>query len=167
MTQFIDLCIMCGCDYAANIRGIGAVRALNLIKQHGSVEAAVAVSRYYCTFIAHIDGKQCGGGRGDGATHQAARQRGGGECSRAASRRGIKGVKHAADRVRPCTCWVAGAWRVLCGRCTRAGQCCRLPGRQSCASICLVCVLCLTICALHTAACKALQPAPPPPPLTV
>lgn len=42
MTQFIDLCIMCGCDYAANIRGIGAVRALNLIKQHGSVEAAVA-----------------------------------------------------------------------------------------------------------------------------
>jgi hypothetical protein len=45
MPQFIDLCIMCGCDYANNIRGIGAVRALNLIKQHGSVEAAVAVSR--------------------------------------------------------------------------------------------------------------------------
>jgi flap endonuclease-1 len=44
MSQFIDLCIMCGCDYASNIRGIGAVRALNLIKQHGSLEAAVAVS---------------------------------------------------------------------------------------------------------------------------
>jgi hypothetical protein len=47
MPQFIDLCIMCGCDYASNIRGIGAVRALNLIKQHGSVEAAVAVSRLH------------------------------------------------------------------------------------------------------------------------
>jgi hypothetical protein len=47
MPQFIDLCIMCGCDYATNIRGIGAVRALNLIKQHGSVEAAVAVRRLH------------------------------------------------------------------------------------------------------------------------
>ena len=43
MDKFIDLCIMCGCDYANNIRGIGAVRALSLIKQHGSVEAVVKV----------------------------------------------------------------------------------------------------------------------------
>jgi flap endonuclease-1 len=45
MDQFIDLCIMCGCDYASNIRGIGAVRALSLIKQHGSIEAALKVSQ--------------------------------------------------------------------------------------------------------------------------
>lgn len=45
MDKFIDLCIMCGCDYANNIRGIGAVRALSLIKQHGSIEAAVKVRR--------------------------------------------------------------------------------------------------------------------------
>jgi hypothetical protein len=43
MEQFIDLCIMCGCDYASNIRGIGAVRALALIKQHGSIEAVIKV----------------------------------------------------------------------------------------------------------------------------
>jgi 5'-3' exonuclease len=43
MEQFIDLCIMCGCDYASNIRGIGAVRALALIKQHGSIEAVIQV----------------------------------------------------------------------------------------------------------------------------
>eukprot|EP00882_Tetradesmus_deserticola_P015453 GHRQ01016466.1.p1 GENE.GHRQ01016466.1~~GHRQ01016466.1.p1 ORF type:complete len:179 (+),score=83.68 GHRQ01016466.1:1836-2372(+) len=42
MQQFIELCILCGCDYASNIRGIGAVRALSLIKQHGSVEAVLA-----------------------------------------------------------------------------------------------------------------------------
>lgn len=45
MEQFIDLCIMCGCDYATNIRGIGAVRALALIKQHGSIEAVIKVCR--------------------------------------------------------------------------------------------------------------------------
>jgi 5'-3' exonuclease len=43
MEQFIELCIMCGCDYATNIRGIGAVRALSLIKQHGSIEAVIKV----------------------------------------------------------------------------------------------------------------------------
>ncbi|GLC37417.1 Elongation of fatty acids protein 2 [Pleodorina starrii] len=37
--QFIDLCILMGCDYCGTIRGIGAVRALQLIKKHGSIEA--------------------------------------------------------------------------------------------------------------------------------
>lgn len=32
MQQFIDLCILCGCDYATNIKGIGPVRALQLIQ---------------------------------------------------------------------------------------------------------------------------------------
>lgn len=36
--QFVDLCIMCGCDYASNIRGIGPVRALEAIRKHGSLE---------------------------------------------------------------------------------------------------------------------------------
>lgn len=30
--QFIDFCILCGCDYAGTIRGIGPVRALQLIQ---------------------------------------------------------------------------------------------------------------------------------------
>lgn len=38
MTKFIDLCIMCGCDYVNNIRGIGPVRAVQLIQKHGSIE---------------------------------------------------------------------------------------------------------------------------------
>ena len=36
--QFIDLCILCGCDYTAKIGGVGAVRALQLITKHGSIE---------------------------------------------------------------------------------------------------------------------------------
>ena len=36
--QFIDVCIMCGCDYCDSIKGIGPVKALSLIKQHGTIE---------------------------------------------------------------------------------------------------------------------------------
>ena len=36
--QFIDMCILCGCDYTDKISGIGAIRALNLIQKHGSME---------------------------------------------------------------------------------------------------------------------------------
>ncbi|XP_031496972.1 flap endonuclease 1-like isoform X2 [Nymphaea colorata] len=39
MDQFIDLCILCGCDYCESIRGIGGQTALKLIRQHGSIEA--------------------------------------------------------------------------------------------------------------------------------
>lgn len=38
MDQFIDLCILSGCDYCDNIRGIGGMTALKLIRQHGSIE---------------------------------------------------------------------------------------------------------------------------------
>ena len=30
--QFIDFCILCGCDYTAKIGGIGPVKALKMIK---------------------------------------------------------------------------------------------------------------------------------------
>lgn len=36
--QFIDLCILLGCDYTDSIRGIGPKRAIDLIKQHKSLE---------------------------------------------------------------------------------------------------------------------------------
>eukprot|EP00890_Picochlorum_soloecismus_P000794 jgi/Picsp_1/1715/NSC_05189-R1_rad2 family len=36
--QFIDLCILCGCDYTDKIAGIGPVRALSLIQKHKSIE---------------------------------------------------------------------------------------------------------------------------------
>ncbi|KAK2634667.1 hypothetical protein Ddye_029459 [Dipteronia dyeriana] len=38
MDQFIDLCILSGCDYCESIRGIGGQTALKLIRQHGSIE---------------------------------------------------------------------------------------------------------------------------------
>ncbi len=36
--QFIDLCILLGCDYCDSIRGVGPKRALELMKQHKSLE---------------------------------------------------------------------------------------------------------------------------------
>ena len=38
MEQFIDLCILCGCDYTDSIKGIGPITALKLLHQHGSIE---------------------------------------------------------------------------------------------------------------------------------
>ncbi|XP_073140605.1 flap endonuclease 1 isoform X1 [Henckelia pumila] len=38
MDQFIDLCILCGCDYCDSIKGIGGMTAIKLIRQHGSIE---------------------------------------------------------------------------------------------------------------------------------
>ncbi|RIA98705.1 hypothetical protein C1645_749043 [Glomus cerebriforme] len=36
--QYIDLCILCGTDFAGTIRNVGPITALKLIKKHGSIE---------------------------------------------------------------------------------------------------------------------------------
>ncbi|XP_028673296.2 probable flap endonuclease 1 homolog [Erpetoichthys calabaricus] len=36
--QFVDLCILLGCDYCEKIRGLGPKKALTLIQQHKSIE---------------------------------------------------------------------------------------------------------------------------------
>lgn len=36
--EFIDLCILLGCDYCDSIRGVGPKRAMDLIKQHRNLE---------------------------------------------------------------------------------------------------------------------------------
>ena len=36
--QFIDLCILLGCDYCDKIRGIGPKNAIKLIQEHKSIE---------------------------------------------------------------------------------------------------------------------------------
>nr|WCZ58773.1 Flap endonuclease 1 [Seculamonas ecuadoriensis] len=41
MDQFIDLCILCGCDYTTTIKGIGPKKAYKLIQDHGSIEGAL------------------------------------------------------------------------------------------------------------------------------
>jgi flap endonuclease-1 len=39
--QFVDLCILLGCDYCDTIRGVGPKTALKLIREHGTIEAIV------------------------------------------------------------------------------------------------------------------------------
>ena len=41
MEEFIDLCIMCGCDYTVTIGGVGPVRAFNLIEENRTIEACL------------------------------------------------------------------------------------------------------------------------------
>tara|TARA_B100000700_G_scaffold31265_1_gene29999 strand:+ start:310 stop:1374 length:1065 start_codon:yes stop_codon:yes gene_type:complete len=39
--QFIDMCILCGCDYTCKIKGLGPIGALKLIKQHNNIETII------------------------------------------------------------------------------------------------------------------------------
>ena len=41
MDEFIDLCILCGCDYTHSIGGVGPVKAFNLVKEHGKIEGVL------------------------------------------------------------------------------------------------------------------------------
>jgi flap endonuclease-1 len=41
MDQFIDICILCGCDYADTIDGIGPVNAYKLILEHKNIEGVL------------------------------------------------------------------------------------------------------------------------------
>lgn len=38
MGQFIDMCILLGCDYCDSIRGIGPKKAFEMITKHKSIE---------------------------------------------------------------------------------------------------------------------------------
>jgi len=42
MDEFVELCIMLGCDYAGTVKGVGQVKALELLRKYRSVDAAVA-----------------------------------------------------------------------------------------------------------------------------
>ncbi|PHZ09461.1 DNA-repair protein rad2 [Rhizopus microsporus ATCC 52813] len=39
--QFIDLCILLGCDYTESIKGVGPKSAYNLIKEHKTIDEAI------------------------------------------------------------------------------------------------------------------------------
>ena len=42
MPQFIDLCILCGCDYTCNIQGVGPIKAFNYIQgTDGTIEGVM------------------------------------------------------------------------------------------------------------------------------
>ena len=38
MEQFVDFCILCGCDYCKSIKNLGPVRALKYIKEYKTIE---------------------------------------------------------------------------------------------------------------------------------
>jgi len=38
MAEFIDLCILCGCDYTKHIKGVGPIKAFKYIKEHKTIE---------------------------------------------------------------------------------------------------------------------------------
>lgn len=42
MAQFVDVCILSGCDYCETIKGVAATTALKEIKKWGTLEEVVA-----------------------------------------------------------------------------------------------------------------------------
>ena len=42
MQEFIDLCVMLGCDYAGTVKGVGQVKALELMKKYKTIEECMA-----------------------------------------------------------------------------------------------------------------------------
>merc|ERR1712187_705969 len=41
MTQFIDFCILSGCDYCDTLKGVGPATAIRLLMQHGTLEKVI------------------------------------------------------------------------------------------------------------------------------
>ena len=41
MKEFIDLCVLCGCDYCPSIPKVGPVKSFNYIKTHKTIEALI------------------------------------------------------------------------------------------------------------------------------
>ncbi|CAG8710080.1 8970_t:CDS:1, partial [Racocetra fulgida] len=48
--EFIDLCILCGTDFSGTIRGIGPVKALEMIRSHGTIENIIPNLDSYNTY---------------------------------------------------------------------------------------------------------------------
>ena len=47
MDEFVDLCILCGCDYCSRIEGIGAITAYKLIKDNKNIENVLKYAEKY------------------------------------------------------------------------------------------------------------------------
>ena len=63
--QFIDLCILLGCDYCDTIKGIGPKRAVDLVKEHKSIDVIlrksfiISINDYNDLFNHMISEKGC------------------------------------------------------------------------------------------------------------
>lgn len=58
MDEFRDFCIMCGCDYGDNIKGVGTATALKHIQKHGSIEKFISSSNNDPTVLNHIASRE-------------------------------------------------------------------------------------------------------------
>lgn len=43
--EFMDMCILCGCDYTSKIGGMGPMNAYKMIKKHGNIESTLVELR--------------------------------------------------------------------------------------------------------------------------
>ena len=41
MDEFVDLCILCGCDYTVNIGGVGPIKAFSYMTEYKSIENVI------------------------------------------------------------------------------------------------------------------------------
>lgn len=53
--QFVDLCILCGCDYCCSVKGVGPKTALKLIRQHKTIEAVLEHIKKETKFVVPKD----------------------------------------------------------------------------------------------------------------
>ncbi|MDD4931759.1 MAG: hypothetical protein PHG66_06485, partial [Candidatus Colwellbacteria bacterium] len=58
LEEFREFCIMCGCDYGNNIKGVGTATALKLIQKHKSIEAYVTATGVDPTILNHIASRE-------------------------------------------------------------------------------------------------------------
>lgn len=47
MEEFIDMCILCGCDYCDNIEGIGSTKAFKYLKENKDIEGVMKFCEIY------------------------------------------------------------------------------------------------------------------------
>ena len=53
MDEFVDLCILCGCDYCERIEGIGCIKAYQLIKEYKTIEKVIEYADKYNKDVSH------------------------------------------------------------------------------------------------------------------
>lgn len=52
-SEFLDFCILCGCDYTQPVYNVGGITAYNLIKKYGSLEEIKNNTKYNINFDIH------------------------------------------------------------------------------------------------------------------
>jgi flap endonuclease-1 len=45
--EFLDLCILCGCDYTSKINGLGPITAYKIIQKYGNIEEFLKINNKY------------------------------------------------------------------------------------------------------------------------